>query len=223
MVAHEDAGAVAIEGQRQPVGGAERVKQGAVAVQVLGGAEDQGQAGAGSVVDRPMQGQDRAAVLEPGEEAGVELQEGAHLSFGRAAGADLTAAPAAGGGPPERAAEAPHRAAAQRQPIHLLELLGDVAVIQPGVGPLQERSRPRAHRGGQAAGRRAAPQAMAQAPHPLGREAALHPVKLSDAQLHGQRDPPGQGGLEQPGPRHFLAAHRECLPCLHGVTFLLNS
>src|SRR6266852_7575366 len=99
IVAHEDAGAVAIEGQRPPVGGAERVKQGAVAVQVLGGAEDQGQAGAGSVVDRPMQGQDRAAVLEPGEEAGVELYEGAHLSFGRAAGADLTAAPAAGGGP----------------------------------------------------------------------------------------------------------------------------
>lgn len=29
-----------------------------------------------------------------------------------------------------------------------------------------------------------------------------------------------QGSLEQPGPRRFLSTHRECLPCLHGVTFL---
>jgi hypothetical protein len=34
---------------------------------------------------------------------------------------------------------------------------------------------------------------------------------------------PGQGRLEQAGPRDFLATHRERLPCLHGVTLSLNS
>jgi hypothetical protein len=34
------------------------------------------------------------------------------------------------------------------------------------------------------------------------------------------REASGQRGLEQSGPRHFLAAHREGL---HGGTFLSNS
>jgi hypothetical protein len=34
---------------------------------------------------------------------------------------------------------------------------------------------------------------------------------------------PGQGRLEQAGPRDFLATHRERLPCWHGVTLSLNT
>ena len=156
------------------------------------------------------------------------VDERAHLGFRRAPGADLAPPPAPRRGQAEGATQAAHRAAAQGQGLHLLELFGEVAVVHPRVGPLQELSRPRPDLGGQAAGGRPAPQAMEQAAGPLGGEEDLHPLKLLDAEVQGQRplriaDLPGQGGLEQPGPRHFLAAHRECLPCRHGVTFLRNS
>jgi hypothetical protein len=86
-----------------------------------------------------------------------------------------------------------------------------------------ERGRLRSHVGGQAAGGRAAPLAIEQASRPFGGQAALCPVKLSDAQVWGQvafgiGDLPGDGGLQQARPGHFLSAHREGLPCLPGVT-----
>ena len=121
IVAHEDSEAIAVEGQGQAVGGAERVQQGGIAVQVLGGTEGQGQAGAGGVVDGAMQGQRRA----------VELHEGAHLGFWRPSGADLAAPAPARGGQPEAAPEPPHRAAAERQALHLPQLFGEVAVVSP--------------------------------------------------------------------------------------------
>src|SRR5262249_55608902 len=56
------------------------------------------------------------------------------------------------------------------------------------------------------------------------------PVMYATRSREGQRsgdlrvaDLSGQGGLQQPGPRDFLAAHRECLPCTHGVTFSRSS
>ncbi len=63
---------------------------------------------------------------------------------------------------------------------------------------------------GEAAGRGPAPQAMEQAPGPLGGEADLHPLKLPEANVQGQgalgiADRPGERGLE---PRRPAA-----LPC----------
>ena len=56
----------------------------------------------------------------------------------------------------------------------------------------------------------------------------LDPDELPDAQVQGPGslgigELPGQGRLEQAGPRDFLATHRERLPCRHGVTLSLNS
>ena len=67
-----------------------------------------------------------------------------------------------------------------------------------------------------------------QAARPGSGDPDLQALELADGEVQGQGplgigDLPGQGGREQPGPRHFLSAHRECLQCLHGVTFLLNS
>jgi hypothetical protein len=84
-----------------------------------------------------MQRQGGAAVLQPGKGAGVELDEGAHLRLREAPHAGATGAAAALGRLAEGPAEPAHRAAAQAQARHFLELLGGVAVVQPVVGGLQ--------------------------------------------------------------------------------------
>lgn len=132
------------------------------------------------------------------------------------------------GGQAEGAAQAPHRGPAEHEALDLPQLLGGMAVVEAGVGALQQLGHGRAHVGRQPAGRRPAAQPVQEASRSLGDEAHLQPLKLADAEVQGPRalsiaDPPGQRAFEQPGPRHFLAAHRKCLPCLHGVTFLLNS
>ena len=80
------------------------------------------------------------------------------------------------------------------------------------------RGHARTHVGRQPpAGRWPAPQSVRQTARALGAEPHLTPLKPPHA--HVQRlgtlciaDLPGQGRFEQPGPRHFLAAHRQCLP-----------
>ena len=87
----------------------------------------------------------------------------------------------------------------------------------------------RAHEGGhlltqlgrQAPAGRLAPGAVQQGPSAAFSEVALEPLELPDAEVQCRgallgADPARQGGLDQAGPRHFLAGHRECL---HGVTF----
>jgi len=197
-------------------------------VQILGGPEDQGQDGAGGIVDGPVQRQLGAARLEPREGAGVELHEGAHLGFRRPPGADLAAPALPLGGQAEGAPQAPHGGPAEHEALDLLQLLGGMAVVEAGVGPLQQRGHARTHVGRQPVGCRAAAQPVQEAARALGAEPHLTPLKLPNAQVHRQSalriaDLPGQRRLQQPGPRHFLAAHRECLPCRHGVTFSLNS
>jgi hypothetical protein len=112
--------------------------------------------------------------------------------------------------------------------LDLLQLLGGMAVVEAGVGPLEQLGHARPHVGRQPVGCRAAAQPVQETARARGAEPHLTPLKLSNAQVHRQGalridDLPGQGRLEQPGPRHFLSTHRECLPCRHGVTFSLNS
>jgi hypothetical protein len=194
-------------------------------VQIFGGPQVEGQAGAGGVVDGPVQGEQGPTVLEPGEGARVELHEGAPLGFRGAASADLAPPPAALGGQAKGATEAPDRAAADWEALHLAQLLGGMAIVEARVRVLQQRRRPVAELGRHPTGGGPAAQAVEQPARALRGEANLQPLKLSDAQVQGVgslgiADLPGPRRLEQPGPGHFFAAHRECLPCLHGVTFL---
>jgi hypothetical protein len=69
---------------------------------------------------------------------------------------------------------------------------------------------------------------MDQSGRPVGHIAALEALKLPHAHVQGDAvlpigDLPGQRGAQQPGPRDFLAAHRQCLLSLHGVTLSLTS
>src|SRR5262249_37482222 len=82
IVADKDVEAIAIQGQGQAVGGDKLLQQGDVAVQILGGPEDQGQDGARGIVDGPVQGELGTARLEPREGASVELHEGAIWASG---------------------------------------------------------------------------------------------------------------------------------------------
>src|SRR5439155_2545902 len=117
---------------------------------------------------------------------------------------------------------------ADEQALDLAQLLGGVAVIDIVVGGLQESGDPGPDVGRQPAGGGAPPQPVAQRRRPVGLEAMLHPDELAYAEVQGPRslvigDPSGQRRLEQAGPWHFLGAHRERLPCLHGVTLSLDS
>jgi hypothetical protein len=175
-----------------------------------------------------MQRQGGAAVLQPGEGAGVELDEGAHLRLRDAPHAGAPGATLPLSGLAEGPAEPAHGAAAEAQALDLLELLGGVAVVQSGVGGPQQRGRPGPERRAQPPGRRPAAQAVQQPGRPVRGVAALQALELTHAQVQGQgplgiADLPGERRLEQPSPRHFLSAHRQCLPGRHGVTFLLNS
>ena len=78
--------------------------------------------------------QARAPVFQPGKLAGVELHEGTPLGLGRPPGTARAGAPPALGGQPERPTQAAHRAATEPQALHLLQFLGDMAIVQPRVG-----------------------------------------------------------------------------------------
>src|SRR2546426_8311796 len=67
--------AIAVERHGDPVLSARLPQHGGVAVEILGGPKPEGKRDGGGIVDEPMQGGRRPAVLEPGEGAGVELHE----------------------------------------------------------------------------------------------------------------------------------------------------
>jgi len=56
VVTNEDVEAIAVESQRQPVARAELLEQGDISVQILGGAQDEGQARSRGIVDGTVQG-----------------------------------------------------------------------------------------------------------------------------------------------------------------------
>ena len=197
-------------------------------MQIFGGPEIQGQDGAGGVVNGAVQSELGPARLEPREGAGVELDEGAHLGLRAPPGAHQATPALPLGGEAEGAAQAPHGGPAEHEALDLPQFLGGMAVVEAGVGALQQFGDGRAHVGRQPAGRRPAAETVHEAPRALAGEAHLQPLKLPDAEVQGPgplgiADLPGQRGVEQPGPKHFLAAHRDRLPCLHGVTLLRNS
>jgi hypothetical protein len=107
----------------------------------------------------------------------------------------------------------------------LAQLLGEVAIIEPGIRRLPQLADALAHGGWQAASRRPGARPMGQPCGAFRAEAVLQPLELPDREAQGPGalrigDASGEGGLEQARARSFLPAHRECL---HGVTFSLSS
>src|SRR2546426_546936 len=84
IIAGEHVEAIAVELQRQAIGPAGALEHGDVAMQILMGTEPQGERCGGRIIDHPMQCRQGAAVLEPGERAGVELGQLAESRFARA-------------------------------------------------------------------------------------------------------------------------------------------
>ena len=128
--------------------------------------------------------------------------------------------------PAERQPNPAHGRSAHRQGMDLLQLLGEVDIVEAGVGRGHQRDDLGAQDGRQLARRGLAATAMHQAARALSSEAGLEPLELPPAQPQRSGallvcDLAGQGGFDKPGARHFLPAHRESLH--EGRTFSRNS
>src|SRR5437899_2095122 len=139
IIALEEAEAIAVERHGDPVLSARLPQHGGVAVEILGGPKPEGERDGGGIVDEPMQGGRRPAVLEPGEGAGVELHELAHRGGPRAPAPVLGRAAGALRRPAERPANTAHGRPAHWQGVDLLQLLGEVDVVEARVGRRHER------------------------------------------------------------------------------------
>jgi hypothetical protein len=111
--------------------------------------------------------------------------------------------------------------AREDQALLLAQFLRHMAIIESGIDRLEEVGHARPHRRRQPARRGPASGLMHQADHPEPLEAAFEPLHLPDPEVQRCRrlsipQCSRHQTLEQPGPQHFLARHRECLPCLHG-------
>jgi len=226
IVAPEEIEAIAVERHGDPIVPARLPEHGGVAVEIFGRAKPEGERDGGGIVDEPMQGGRRPAVLEPGEGAGVELYELAHRRGPGAPAPVLGRAAGALGRPAERTPNAAHGRPAHRQGVELLQLLGEVDVVEARVGRRHERDDLRAEGGGQPPRRGLAAVAMDQAAQALPTDAGLEALELShgETQRSGAllvRDLAGQGGLDETGAWYFLPAHRESLH--EGMTFSRNS
>ena len=137
IIADKDAEAIAVERHGQAVPLAQLVQQGEIAVEILRGAEVQGQDGARRIVDGAEEQAGRAGA-EPVEWAAVDEDEAPH---GRTAGAPSAVLPR-----PARAlrrdAQGPAQAAdgiaAHGEAIDLPEFLGAVAVIEVAIRGLDQ-------------------------------------------------------------------------------------
>ena len=226
IVALEDVEAIAVEGHRHAVGATSLAEDGEITVQILGGTEPQRERDRSGVVDEAVQRGRRPARFEPGEGTGVELHELPESRRPLAAAAVLGRAPTPVGGPAQGDPHSPDGGPADGQRVPLLELLGEMHVIEALVGRGHQAHDLLDQRGRQAPWRGSTAAAMEQAPHALGAHPLLETSELTDADLQrprafGIRDLAGQGRFDQPGPRHFLPAHREGLH--EGRTFSRSS
>jgi hypothetical protein len=103
--------------------------------------------------------------------------------------------------------------------ISLLQLVGEVTVVEVGVDGLQQQADALPDGGGQPTRRGLAAAPMDEPGSALGSKPHLQPLELARSQTKGRRslevgDPLGERGLEETGPGHSLPAHRECL---HGA------
>jgi len=133
VVADEEVEAVAIERQRPPVAGEQLLKEAGVAVDVLGGPELQGEDLAGGIIDGAQEHELRAARLEPGERAAVDLDEGPAGGLGDSPAPRPRRPPPMAGRQPQLVPHPAHGLPADPQAVLLLQLLCEVAVVEADV------------------------------------------------------------------------------------------
>jgi hypothetical protein len=135
---HQDRGAIAVAGDGQAARGEHGLEHDGVAMQIFGGAEVQGQDLATGIVERPVQRQRRAPLLQPGGGTPIEQHQAAYPGLGEAPPAMARGAP----GVHRRAAQGEpdlsDRLPAERQALHLLKLLGQMTIVQAGVDRAHE-------------------------------------------------------------------------------------
>ena len=194
-------------------------------MQVLGRSKPQGQGHGRRIVNQSVQRGTRPAVFEPGMRAGIELHKLAQRGGPLAAPAMLRRPAAMARRPPERQAQAPHAGPTDRQGVLFLQLLREMDIVEPLIHGRHEPYDLAVEFGRQPARGASAAATVQQAPRAVGPKAYLQPLELPHAEPQGPRpflvgNLPGQGRFHEPGPGHFLSAHRECL---HGGTFSRNS
>src|SRR2546427_5998282 len=177
IVAGEDIEAVAVELQGEAIRATRAVEDGDIAMEIFVWAEPQGQGRGGGVIDQPMERRRGAAVLEPGEGAGVELGQLAQGRFPGPPAAVLGGAPSALGGSPQGSAEVPHRGATDDELGDLPQLLGQMDVVEASVRRGDERGELRPGLQSQLPIAGAPPQGVEQAAGAALAEAVLQPPK----------------------------------------------
>jgi hypothetical protein len=140
IIASEEAEAIAVQRHRDAVLPARLRQHGGVAVEIFGGPKPEGERDGGGIIDEPMQGGGRPAVLEPSKGAGVELHEVAHRGGPEAAAPVLRCAPRATGRSAERQPNPAHGRPTHGQGMDLPQLLGEVDIVEARVGRGHERN-----------------------------------------------------------------------------------
>src|SRR5437879_6651391 len=135
VVAHEDVEAVAVDRERQAVLPEDLVEDDGVAVEILGGAEVQGEEPRGGVVDGPQECHRRPTLFEPVKGAAIDLHQTAGGGFPRAPTAVEPGPTAPPRGLLRRAPEPAHRGPADGQVVLHLQSHGDDATVEAEIGP----------------------------------------------------------------------------------------
>ncbi len=130
VITDEEVDAIAVDGEGPPILGEHLLEDGGIAVQVLGGAEVQGEDRTGGIIDGAVQGHGGAPGLKPGKGAGVDLDQLPHPGLGRPAVSVLPRPAAVLRRQAQGAAPPADQFAADAQALHLAQLLGSVAVIE---------------------------------------------------------------------------------------------
>jgi hypothetical protein len=198
--------AVVVDRQRAAPGGHDALQQEEVAVAILGLAEERRRHVVGGVVDRREERAARAALVEPGVWAGVELQEHPLLRVARAPPVVLRGLVPAGAGDPGGAQDAPQRRAGEFDPLPFGQQFAHVLVVAALVLALRQLDDPPPQRRGERVGRPAAVVAVDEARRALGLVGRTQATQLPqrDAQEHG-------GGRVRYLPLCDLREHRHLL------------
>ena len=217
----ENGGAVAVAGHGQAVRREHLGEERGIPVQILRGPEVQGQHGPGGIIQRAVERQPWPARLEPVRGTAVEEQQAAGPRGGGPAAPMARRAPRLRGRASQALPNPPDGLAAEPQAFDLVELLGQVTIVQAVVHGLHQRGDALAHGGGQAPRRGPAAPAVHQAARAARRKPLLEPVHVAHGHPQrprhlARRHLPLRQGAQQPGPDDLLARHCEGLPCLHG-------
>src|SRR5215469_3440277 len=124
IIPDEEIQPIPVHGEREPVLREDAAKERGIAMDILGGAELQGEDLAGGVIDGAEQNELGAAGLEPGKGTAVDLNQGAAGGLRDAPAPHLGRSPRVLRWLPELLPHASHRFARQREAVLLAQLFG---------------------------------------------------------------------------------------------------